>query len=114
MSSKQQFKALPPCFGEAFVEDFFFSSIMSNSIMHADDVSSTKQCKDYIQWAFFEDDVIKSKFSVNKASHDDTTTTHTTYGERQSYAGSKRWGWSTIKYDAIDKEPRTPIAKKAK
>jgi hypothetical protein len=48
MGTKKESTTLPPCFGEAFVDDFFFSSMMNDNGTYKEDEWSAKQRKDYM------------------------------------------------------------------
>jgi len=109
MSSKKNLKSLAPCFGEAYVENFYFSSLLSNSFNN-DDTMSVKLDKEYVHWEFIEDDLIKSKFWATKSSTD-RSLTPSTNGEQVSSRSKKIWGWSSVKYDADENESTTPYAK---
>lgn len=95
MSGVKKLQQVPACYGEGFEENFFFSSIMSDSVVSTADYESTKHYKEYVGCSFLKEMMVKTKFSTSKSTLD-SSCLQSTAADKSTPRKRKKWGWSAV------------------
>ena len=110
MSKHKKLKKIQECGGEGFEENFFFSSMMSDTSLVIDKDKIQTKLNGFVSLGFIEDYLIKSNFWTTKSKGNGNLNAATT-NDQTTPRNKKKWGWSNSKFSSKTFDDGTPIAK---